>query len=449
MPSVILASLRIGSFTVPENEMFGTLRGPVSLMLLSILPACNAGPDAADKALPIPAASVESGGVSAVGIAALNDRLQALVDERRVAGMVTMLSRHGTIVQQKSFGRQDIEAGVAMAPDTIFRIYSMTKPVTGVAMMILYERGLWALDDPVSKFVPQFAGLEVAVEDDHGKVTRVRADHEMTMRELMTHTGGLTYGFFSKSAVDAMYAEAKVLDRGSSLETMIGKLARIPLRQQPGSLWHYSVSVDVQGYIVERLSGQTLPEFFAEHIFEPLGMSDTGFYVPADKASRLARQVYDYGPNRELVPSAGLIGDYSSPPGLPSGGGGLVSTAADYMRFAQMLLNGGELDGQRILEPETVVFMHRNHAPTTQAEGTVQLGPGMGFGMDVAVFVDPAAAEAPVGAGTFSWAGAAGTWFWIDPVNDLAFVGMAQQDYFDIADFPKLTQQWVYQALTD
>lgn len=414
----------------------------IPLLFLGALAACDSGSDAQDAA-----ASPESAGFSADGLAALNQGLQRLVEEQRVAGMVTMLARHGTIAQHETFGSQDLATGEPMEPDTIFRIYSMSKPITGVAMMILYEQGLWNLDDPVSKFVLQFAGLEVGVEDANGGLTRVPAVHPVTMRELMTHTGGFTYGLFSQSAVDAMYVRQNVLDLRSSLQTMIDKLAGIPLRQQPGSLWHYSVSVDIQGYIIEQLSGQTLPEFFAEHIFEPLGMVDTAFYVPVEKADRLAKGIYDYGPNGELVPSVALLGDYRLPPGLPSGGGGLVSTASDYMRFAQMLLNGGELDGARILSPETVEFMHTNHAPTTRGEGNVQLGPGMGFGMDVAVFVDPAAAQSPVGPGTFWWAGAGGTWFWIDPVNDLAFVGMAQHDYFDIADFATLTQQWIYQAL--
>ena len=409
--------------------------------LLLTLAACGQGSDAPDAA---GAAAPESVAEVSASLQALNDGLQALVDERRVAGMVTMLYRDGEIVQFETFGSQDIEAGVPMEPDTIFRIYSMTKPVTGVAMMILHEQGLWNLDDPVSKFVPEFAALDVAMQSANGGMTRVPADHPMTMRELMTHTGGLSYGFFSESAVDTMYLQANVLDLSSSLQTMIDKLARIPLKHQPGSLWHYSVSVDVQGHIVEKLSGQTLHEFFAEHIFDPLGMVDTGFYVPADNAGRLARRVYDYGPSGELVPNPGLIGDYSAPPGLPSGGGGLVSTASDYMRFARMLVSGGELDGARILSPESVAFMHTNHAPTTEAEGNVQLGPGMGFGIDVAVFVDPSAAQSPVGPGTFWWAGAGGTWFWVDPANDVAFVGMAQHDFFDVIDFPTLTQQWVY-----
>jgi len=411
-------------------------RALASVVSLVALAACDSASDTPASA-------------PAAGVVALEEGLQALVDEGRVAGMVTMLARHGTIVQQRAFGSQDLAARVPMQEDTIFRIYSMTKPITGVAMMILYEQGLWNLDDPVSDFVPQFAGLEVGVAGEDGQLTRVPAEHAMTMRELMTHTGGLTYGFFGDSAVDLLYTAENVLDPGSSLEIMIDKLARIPLKQQPGSLWNYSVSVDVQGYIVEQLAGQSLAEFFAERIFEPLAMVDTGFYVPAERSGRLARQAYDVGPNGELVPNPALLGDYDAPPGLLSGGGGLVSTAADYMRFAQMLLNGGELDGARILKPETVALMHRNHAPTTEAQGSVQLGPGMGFGMDVAVFVDPAAAQSPVGTGTFWWAGAAGTWFWIDPENDLAFVGMAQVDFFDVMDLPGLTQQLVYRLPGD
>jgi CubicO group peptidase (beta-lactamase class C family) len=421
------------------------------LLLLCILSACNPASDSSSGTVEdyTLASGPETVGISSAGLDALNRGILQLVEDKKVAGVVTMLARHGTIVQSETFGYQDVEKQIPMQSDTIFRIYSMTKPITGVAMMILHERGLWDLDDRVSRHVPEFAGLEVAEENADGEMQRVPADHPMTMRELMTHTGGLTYGFFSESAVDTLYLQANVLDRNSSLQSMIDKLARIPLRQQPGSLWNYSVSVDVQGHIIEKLSGQTLAEFFAEHVFEPLGMEDTGFYVSADKADRLARQVYDYGSNGELVLSASLSGDYSTPPGLPSGGGGLVSTAADYMRFTQMLLSGGELDGVRILSTETVDLMRIDHAPTTQADGAVQLAPGTGFGLDVAVVVDPASSESPLGAGSYWWAGAAGTWFWIDPANDLIFIGMAQHDYFDIANVVALTQQWTYQALTD
>jgi CubicO group peptidase (beta-lactamase class C family) len=396
-----------------------------------------------------PRNDAEGLGFSAEQLETLNSSLLELVDDGRVAGIVTMLARHGEVVQFEPFGYQDIEAGIPMEADTIFRIYSMTKPVTGAAMMILHERGLWDLDDPVSMHVPEFDGLQVAVEDQAGGIRRVPQDHPMTMRELMTHTGGLTYGFYSQSAIDTMYLRENVLDLRSSLQTMIDKLSEIPLRQQPGSLWHYSVSVDVQGHIVEKLSGQTFPEFLSGQIFEPLGMVDTGFHVPPEKTGRLAKTVYDYGPDGELLPAAELLqGDSSTPPGLPSGGGGLVSTVSDYMRFAQMLLNGGELDGVRILSSEAVAFMRAHHAPTTMSEpGGIALGPGTGFGIDVAVTLDPAASGSRLGAGSYWWAGAAGTWFWIDPVNDLIFVAMAQHDYFDIAGIVPETQEWTYRAL--
>ena len=423
------------------------------VMLLWVLAACTPASDSPASSANEVAAPVrpESVGFASDQLEVLNESLQRLVDKQEVAGMVTMLARHGQIVQFETFGYRDLEEGTPMDGDTIFRIYSMTKPITGVAMMILHEQGFWDLEDPVAQHIPEFEGLQVAVEDGNGEIRQVPQDHPMTMRELMTHTGGLTYGFFSQSAVDKMYLQVNVLDRDSTLQTMIDKLADIPLRQQPGSQWLYSVSVDVQGYIVEKLSGQTLPEFFEERIFDPLGMVDSGFYVSAEKANRLAPMVYDYGPDGELIPSVSLVGDYSTPPGLPSGGAGMVSTASDYMRFAQMLLNRGELDGVRIMSTQTVDMMRASHAATT-ATGpgeAVQLPPGTGFGMDVAVTMDPAAAGSPVGTGSYWWAGAAGTWFWIDPENDLIFVGMAQHDYFDIANFVPLTQEWTYQALVN
>ena len=421
-----------------------------AFLVLCLLTACSQSP-------PSPPASAsadigpESVGFASEQLEVMKASMQQLVDEGKVAGVLTMLARHGKVVLFETFGYQDLEERVPIELNTIFRIYSMTKPITGVAMMILHEQGLWDWEDQVSQHIPEFEALQVAVEDENGEIRLVPQDHPMTMLELMTHTGGLTYGFFSQSAVDAMYVESNVLDRNSSLQEMVDKLAVIPLRQQPGSLWHYSVSVDVQGYIVEKLSGLTLPEFFEERIFQPLGMPDTGFYVPGEKADRFAPEVYDYGPAGELIPIVGLTGDYSAPPGLPSGGGGLVSTASDYMRFSQMLLNGGELDGVRIISPETVDLMRSSHASTTQtaSTSTVRLAPGEGFGIDVAVVLDPALSESPVAEGSYWWGGAAGTWFWIDPKHDLIFVGMAQHDYFDIANFVPLTQTLTYQALVE
>jgi len=421
------------------------------VLLVWILTACSPASDspAISTASEVRANGAESLGFSTAGIDVLNSGLQGLIDEGKVTGMMTMLARHGTVVQFETFGHQDLEGLVPMETDTIFRIYSMSKPITGVAMMILHDRGLWSLEDPVARFIPEFEGLPVAEEDENGEIQLVPQEHPMTMRELMTHTAGLTYGPFSESAVDTMYRQANVLDRNSSLQTMIEKLAEIPLRQQPGSLWHYSIATDVQGYIVEKLSGQPLPEFFAAEIFEPLRMDDTGFYVPNAKKSRLARTVTRHDPEGKLVRDTNLEGNYLESPGRPSGGGGLVSTASDYMRFAQMLLNRGELDGIRILSVDAVDLMRSDQAATTEANGAVQLPPGSGFGMDVAIIGDPAKSGSPVGPGSYWWAGVAGTWFWIDPVNDLVFVGMAQNNYFDIANFVQLTRQWTYDALVN
>ncbi len=256
----------------------------------------------------------------------------------------------------------------------IFRIYSMTKPITGVAMMILFEQGKWQLNDPVSKYIPEFADLKVAkVDPASGAVTTVPSNHPMTMRELMSHSGGLTYGFFGATAVDKQYVENNVFDQTQPMQTFIERLGKTPLLFQPGERWHYSVSVDVQGYLVEKLSGQTFPEFLQQHVFGPLQMVDTAFYVPAAKMNRLA-EFYYRGKDGKTVKHPN-VADYSKPPVFPSGGGGLVSTASDYMRFCQMLLNGGALDGQRILSPLSVKLMRTNMLP----ESARTMGAGHGL----------------------------------------------------------------------
>ena len=342
-----------------------------------------------------------------------------------------------------------------MTPDAIFRIYSMSKPITGVALMILYEEGKFKLSDPVARYIPEFANLQVAVGPKGRRVEKL--SHPITIRELMTHTAGFTYGWFSESAVDTMYAEKNVLAYDGTLRDMITRLAGIPLRQQPGTMWHYSVAVDVQGYLVEVLSGQKLDVFLQKRLFEPLGMVDTGFYVPKAKANRLA-QLYGYSKSGGLIPPSRFDGStrlgnvalhadevvarYLAPPTFFSGGAGLVSTAADYLRFAQMLLNGGELDGIRILSPLTVDLMRRNQLPRDVKE----ISPGVGFGLDFAVIDDPVAADG-ISQGEVFWTGAAGTWFWIDPVEDLVFVGMIQQLGDERPDLRSLSRRLTYQAI--
>jgi CubicO group peptidase (beta-lactamase class C family) len=389
----------------------------------------------------LPSARPESVGMSTQRLGRLKSEMQALVDGNQLAGVVTMVAKDGKVVEFEAAGKRDLQGAAPMQKDSIFRIYSMSKPITGVAMMMLFEQGKWQLNDPVSKHIPEFANLKVAkVNPQTGAVTQVAPDHAMTMRELMSHSGGLTYGVFGSTPVDKMYTDVKVLDRDSSLQAMIDKLAKIPLLHQPGERWHYSVSVDVQGYLVEKLSGQPFPEFLRQNIFEPLGMKDTAFYVPPEKMNRFV-SFYTYDKDRKFVlhPSD----DYSKAPAGPSGGGGLVSTATDYMRFCQMLLNGGELDGHRLLSPLTVQLMRSNVLPATART----MSPGTGFGLDFAVVEDPVAAGGYGGEGTFYWGGYAGTWFWIDPVYKLIEVGMIQHRGDGMPDVRALSRSLTYQAI--
>jgi CubicO group peptidase (beta-lactamase class C family) len=391
------------------------------------------------EAAELPTAPPEAVGMSSERLDRLASGMRALVDRGQLPGVVVAVAKDGKVVHFEAAGKRDIELGAPMQKDSIFRIYSMTKPITAVAMLMLMEEGKWQLNDPVSKHIPEFANLEVAVVDPlTGAIRKAAPDHAMTMRELMTHSGGLTYGIFGGTTVDRMYTEANVLDRSQSMQMMIDKLAAIPLLFQPGERWHYSVASDVQGYLVEKLSGTPFPEFLEQRIFKPLQMKDTAFHVPKEKMSRFAA-FYTRDQHGKLIihPSE----DYAAAVALPSGGSGLVSTASDYLRFGQMLLNRGEFAGVRILSPLTVGLMTKNMLPATKS-----LEPGIGYGLGVAVIEDPLAGGGYHGKGTYSWGGAAGTWFWIDPVNNLIVVGMTQHRA-EGADPGSLSRSWVYQAI--
>jgi CubicO group peptidase (beta-lactamase class C family) len=375
--------------------------------------------------------------------------MNSLIEQHRLAGVVTLVARHGKIVEFEASGKRDIAANLPMQKDSIFRIYSMSKPVTGVAMMLLFEEGKWQLNDPVAKYVPEFAGLKVYGTDAKGNVELKEQTHPMTMRELMSHTAGFTYGFFSHTPVDKLQLEADVLDINVPLDEMIKRVAKLPLNTQPGSEWHYSISTDIQGYIVQKLAGMPFEDFLQQRIFKPLNMVDSGFYVPPEKLKRLA-EFYNYGAGGELeVQKGGLNHDFSLKPALASGGGGLVSTATDYLRFCQMLLNNGTLDGVRLLSPRSVELMRSNVLPASVAP----VYAGTGFGLDFAVYTDVIAAGGYYGQGTYFWGGAAGTWFWIDPSNDLIVIGMVQQvansDAYHLPDLRGLSHAYVYQALLD
>jgi CubicO group peptidase (beta-lactamase class C family) len=406
----------------------------------------------------LPSAKPEVADMSTERLAVLTKGMQAFVDQGRLAGVVTMVTRHGKVVEFDALGKRDIESNSPMQKDSIFRIYSMSKPITGVAMMILFEEGKWQLNDPISKYIPEFKDLKVWSRAANGNVVMKAPDHAPTMRELMSHNAGFTYGIFSETPVDKLQRDADPLNINNTLDEFIKRMAKVPLNAEPGSEWHYSVSVDIQGYLVQKLSGMPFDKFIEERVFKPLKMVDSGFYVPKDKLNRFA-QVYTYnkeGKLEVLAATQGLNHDFSADPGFKSGGGGLVSTATDYMRLCQMLLNGGTLDGVRILSPRTVELMRTNVLPPS-AQTVGILPAGTGFGLDFAVITDPIGSGGYYGKGSFYWGGAAGTWFWIDPVNDLAMVGMIQQfaagntgaaPVATLPDVRGLSRTWVYQSFT-
>jgi CubicO group peptidase (beta-lactamase class C family) len=393
-------------------------------------------------------AQPEEVGMDSDRLSRVTAAMQGLVDDGLLAGVVTMAARDNKIVHFESVGYRDKEANAPMTNDALFRIYSMTKPITGVALMMLYEEGKFKLSDPVEKYLPELKDLQVyAGQDDDGNMLTEPQNHKITVRELMSHTGGLTYGIFAQSPVDTMYVEAGLLDTTVPLSEFASRLGKIPLKSQPGSKWEYSVSVDVQGYLVEKLAGQSFGSFLEEKIFEPLGMNDTDFYVPEEKANRFA-QVYSYGSDGELIPGEGFPdANFMIDPVFEGGGGGLVSSTMDYMRFSQMLLNGGELDGVRILAPLTVDLMHRDQTPKAVSGGVLGAR-GTSFGLDFAITEDPVEAES-YSAGEYYWGGAAGTWFWIDPAENLVFVGMIQQFGSLLPDVRSLSRRLVYQSIMD
>ncbi len=396
----------------------------------------------------------DSVGFSPERLDLLDTTIQKIVAEHQLAGAVTLLARHGKVVAFNTYGYQDISRQVPMRKDSIFRLYSQTKPVTGVAMMILYEEGKWQFDDPISKFIPKFANLKVLKGvDPQGHYVLENPTHPPTMRELMTHTAGFAYGLSSDNPVDKAYAQQQVL-QSTSLQEMIDKLSKIPLLYQPGTRWTYSISVDIQGYLVEKLSGKSLPEFMRDRVFQPLQMKDTAFYVPPDKVDRLVTTYEWDDRGNEVAPAKTvLLGiNYLSPPETPSPGAGLVTTAEDFFRFAQMILNGGELDGVRILAPRTVQLLCSNHLPEElmtreNGIGLYHFGPGVGFAIDMPVVVDSLKAGTLSGDGSLTWGGAGQTWFWVDPTYDVVFVGMIQLFGLSPNNMDAISRTLVYQAL--
>jgi CubicO group peptidase (beta-lactamase class C family) len=363
----------------------------------------------------------------------ITDHLQRrYIDPGKIVGCQALVARSGQVAYFRSFGQMDRERGLAMRDDAIFRIYSMTKPITSVALMSLYEQGLFQLNDPVHRVIPEWRNQRVWVAGAGGEMETREPDRAMTFRDLLCHSGGLTYGN-SNHPVDKAYLRAGVgRQRDETLRSFVEKLAEVPLRYSPGQRWMYSYSTDVCGYLVEVLSGVPFDQYLRETIFEPLGMGDTAFFVPPEKVERFAAN-YQREPDKSLR----LIDDpktstYLQPPTFLSGGGGLTSTTADYLRFCEMLRRGGELDGHRIIGSRTLELMTRNHLAGGADLVNMAIGAfsetayeGVGFGLGFATTLDEVQAGT-LGAGDYYWGGAASTIFWVDPLEDLVVIFMTQ-----------------------
>jgi CubicO group peptidase (beta-lactamase class C family) len=407
-------------------------------------------------------ASTDPGGlgVDPGRLARLDAHFRRYVDDGRLPGWHIAVTRRGSLVHSSTYGHRDVEAGIPFSDDTIVRLFSMTKPITSVAAMILYEEGAFELKDQVKWFLPAFGETQVYRQGSFLKPVTEPQTERMRIWHLLSHTSGLTYGFHNTHPVDAMYRRAGFewgIPDGMDLEACCDAWARMPLVFQPGTEWNYGVSTDVLGRVIEVISGQPLDQFFRERIFEPLGMTDTEFWVPDDKADRLARL---YVPNPAdktavLAPNA-LTRTSTSRPRMLGGGGGLFGTTADYLRFCHMLLGRGELDGVRILGPRTVDFMTRNHLPggaDLEAIGRPLFAEtaydGIGFGLGFSVVIDPVANKVLSSPGEYAWGGAASTAFWIDPVEEVVVVFMTQLLPSDTHPIRTQLKQLVYQSLVD
>jgi CubicO group peptidase (beta-lactamase class C family) len=421
--------------------------------------------------MPAPAtASPESAGMSKAAFDRIESHLrERYVEAGRFPGTQLMVHRRGHLVHHSLQGLADIERKIPVKDDTIFRIYSMTKPIASIAFMMLVEEGRVALEEPVHKYIPEWKNLGVFQAGVWPAFLTRPPSRPMQIVDLMRHTSGLTYGFQQRSNVDAAYRELKIgeVEKAGTLSSMIADLTKIPLEFSPGEAWNYSVSTDVIGYLIGLISGKPFEQFLRERIFDPLKMNDTGFFVPPEKAHRLAA-CYSASPQGAMTFHAtdrkgGLTlqddpakSSFLSPPSFISGGGGLCSTAADYLTFCRALLNGGELDGVRLIGPKTLALMTSNHLPGGKtlpelsrslfSEATYH---GIGFGLGFSVTLDPAQTLIPGSAGEYAWGGAATTSFWIDPAEELIAIFMTQVLPSTATPIRRELRTMIYAAITD
>ena len=372
---------------------------------------------------------VSAAGFSVQRLDALTARLQADIDAKLIPGAVMLIARNGSIAYEKALGVQEPDSGIPMALDSIFRIYSMTKPIVSVAAMMLVEEGRMLLSDPISTWLPELRRLKVGVEvaglEGKTRLELFDTERPITVQDLLRHTSGFTYGIFGDSLVKAEYRRLGIGGQKLNNDEFITALAQAPLAYQPGTVWEYSHSTDVLGVLLERISGVPLDYFLAERILKPLKMHETGFWVEPQNQHRVA-QPFAIDP---VTTAAVKLNQVSRRPNFLSGGGGMVSTVHDYLRFAQMLLNRGELDGVRILSRKTLQYMASDHLVTLpQAKSGLSYlpGPGYGFGLGFGVRTDAGAAVMPGSVGDFTWSGLAGTYFWIDPAEDMLAIFLMQ-----------------------
>jgi len=389
----------------------------------------------------------------------IDAHLARYVDDGRLAGWQVLVTRRGRVVHSSVHGLRDLEAGLPVEPDTLWRIYSMTKPITSVVAMSLYEQGAFSLNDELSRYLPEFADMRVLVGGNAEQPKTVPATEPIRLWHLLSHTAGLTYAFTRSSVLDEMYKLAgadALVDTGADLATMCQRWGALPLLFEPGSAWNYSVATDVVGRVIEVLTGSSLEQAFQERVLGPLQMHETRWWVEGQDTERLAALYVPNPADGRVLRNDALGGLALRPPGMLSGGGGLISTAADYARFTSMLLRGGELDGVRILGPRTLSYMTRNHLPgggTLMTLGRGQFAEtaydGVGFGLGFGVNVDPVRSRVSTSAGEFTWGGLASTAFWVDPVEQLTAHFYTQ--LVPSSTYPIRTElrQLVYSAIVD
>ena len=417
---------------------------PSRLVLVLLAIGGLAGGGAQVRAQDLPTAIPESVGLSSERLDEVTRRLQSHVDARDIAGVVAAVARHGRLVYLEALGELDRERGLAMRDDALFRLYSMTRPLTSLAAMILWEEDRFELDDPVAMYLPEFADQRVFVDASNPDRTATQPRRtEMTVEHLLLHTSGLG------SRSSSIYRAEQVRLRSITLSQMVSNAARVPLFDDPGTRWRYGISTTILGRLVEIWSGLPFNEFLQERVFEPLGITDTVFRVDSSRTDRFG-PVYRPGPDGELRPHAIEVLPFTEQPALMEGGVGLVSTVRDYLRFARMFLNGGDLDGVRVLQPDTVALMTINRVPDALLPigfGTPQLGRGWTLGF--CVVMDADTSPHPVREGTFWWDGSSGTRFFIDPVEDMVTVVMAAASPASGNGFRETFAEAVYHALID